>query len=1500
MCPKECATHDTTFQLVPGTDKLIANLRATINSGTSLTTNSLLTRATHYLGSPLSAGHYDFRYLYDALEVALYQLIEEQVLALRSLEPAAALHQLEKLMSLLPTQRVRTTEQSQFQQFSTPAPLAFVAACLAIPETNTPSTLLEPSAGTAALASIARAFGCNVFTNDLSPSRRAFLTYLNFPVYNIDAEYLNDLLPAECQPDIVLMNPPFSATAGRLSENNNEHGAQHLESALYRLNNNGRLVAITGCGMGLDRPRMGQFWQRIAQHYRIRLNVSLPAPTFAKFGTAWATQLIVVDKTGPTPGATWDQQVENIRHGSATLLEILTLFQEGKLFPEAAEQSLTTTAPITTNPSLTINAPTTEVLPNPSETTNTQDEDVDNPDAFVSYVSARLTGGIDHPAPLVETAAMAAVIPPPITYRPYLDPQLVIAGALSNIQLERICYAGQRHSQRLPSGARAAYLLGDGTGFGKGRCLAGMIIDNHNQGRRRTLWLSISNQLLESTRRDLNDLNAAHIVLHQLNEWDVNEALDFEDGVIFCSYNTLIAKSKISEKTRMQQLIEWLGIDGLVIFDECQRAQHALATSQGEATQTGTAVLELQDHFARPDLRFVYSSATSVVEVAHMCYMDRLGLWGPGTSFPAGFEEFMSEIEAGGLGALEMVTRSMKALGMSHASTLSYGRDPVSGLAVEYAEVFHELTDQQREIYNNAAAAWQVVLQNIEKALKLTEAGSRKRAFAVSHFWAQHQAFFRQVITAFKVPECIRQIEAALTRDESVVISIIGTAEAKSKVLVAKATAEGNRLEDLDFSPRATLCALVERAFPVDLYQEKKDPVSGNKIRVPVTDKDGRPVQSKEAIRLRDELLEKLSDLVLPENPLDQIINYFGPGQVAEISGRRKRLIRDPRNNEVRYVSRAPKGVPMNRINVHENEQFQNGTKRIAIITAAGSTGISLHSSLTAINQQRRCQIVLELAWSAVLQMQSFGRTHRSFQKYPPKYILLSTNLGGERRFSATIARRLASLGALCKGDRKAADGGTQLSRYTFESTLGRGTLALLYRRIFDGVAIPELVNPMDALRDMGLLNKDGEINDRDRYHIPRFLNRLLSLDCDRQNALFAYYAILFDQCVAHAKASGTFDDGVQDIKALSITIASEPELVYIDHTTNAETLHYTLTVETKSTRVSAEEAALLLEDSLGGFHRGFYRQTNGKIILATMSGTHTDPESGNTLLSYAITKPEEKRAYYIDATELTKYEKVHPHAALAWWRLYCKTLPETTCKQLHLIAGAILPLWQRLKTTKDAQLKVVRVVTENNQRIVGVLIPANRVQQILRALGIATTISDPGQIIDAVLTDDDQIALVESLSLCRSKVYGTQYVELRGVTSHKFAQLRQMGLLNMEIEFRQRFFLPNDPDQALELLTQLLKLYPIVAPEIENPQEVPLPSTEFRALAHAETANIFDLLESPLSTPTVNHVPASVDDVLPSNKSVIEPLHPIEMDETREIFYATNSPQQTFWDLAA
>jgi len=155
----------------------------------------------------------------------------------------------------------------------------------------------------------------------------------------------------------------------------------------------------------------------------------------------------------------------------------------------------------------------------------------------------------------------------------------------------------------------------------------------------------------------------------------------------------------------------------------------------------------------------------------------------------------------------------MKALGMYLSGSISFGVCPNSGKAVEYRERIHQLTPQQREMYNRAAAAWQSVLRNIDAALEVTNGGPRARAVALNKFWGDHQRFFRQVICAFKVPSVIAETEAALSECKSVVISLVGTGEARTKEQVAKATADGLMLEDLDFSPREVIAAMVDRGF---------------------------------------------------------------------------------------------------------------------------------------------------------------------------------------------------------------------------------------------------------------------------------------------------------------------------------------------------------------------------------------------------------------------------------------------------------------------------------------------------------------------------------------------------------------------------------------------------------------------------------------------------------------------------------------------------------------
>ena len=157
-------------------------------------------------------------------------------------------------------------------------------------------------------------------------------------------------------------------------------------------------------------------------------------------------QILIIDKTGPTTGNNWEQRLSNINWSEADTLESLW-------------ESLRDLA--------------TRETDKPDESDDAQSV---SKTLFVPYTPARLRGGKAHPAPIVESASMAAVLPPEITYRPHLSHEIVNEGRLSDIQLERVIYAGQRHEQRLPDSSRAGYYVGDGTGVGKGRILAGIIV----------------------------------------------------------------------------------------------------------------------------------------------------------------------------------------------------------------------------------------------------------------------------------------------------------------------------------------------------------------------------------------------------------------------------------------------------------------------------------------------------------------------------------------------------------------------------------------------------------------------------------------------------------------------------------------------------------------------------------------------------------------------------------------------------------------------------------------------------------------------------------------------------------------------------------------------------------------------------------------------------------------------------------------------------------------
>ncbi|XP_006865435.1 PREDICTED: protein strawberry notch homolog 1 [Chrysochloris asiatica] len=528
------------------------------------------------------------------------------------------------------------------------------------------------------------------------------------------------------------------------------------------------------------------------------------------------------------------------------------------------------------------------------------------------------------------------------------------------------------------------------------------------------------------------------------------------------------------------------------------------------------------------------------------------------------------------------------------------------------------------------------------------------------------------------------------------------------------------------------------------------------------TNSNSSLITSQDAVeraqQMKKDLLDKLEKLAedLPPNTLDELIDELGgPENVAEMTGRKGRVVSND-DGSISYESRSELDVPVEILNITEKQRFMDGDKNIAIISEAASSGISLQADRRAKNQRRRVHMTLELPWSADRAIQQFGRTHRSNQVTAPEYVFLISELAGEQRFASIVAKRLESLGALTHGDRRATES-RDLSRFNFDNKYGRNALEIVMKSIVN-LDSPMVSPPPDypgeffkdvrqGLIGVGLINVEDRSGiltlDKDYNNIGKFLNRILGMEVHQQNALFQYFADTLTAVVQNAKKNGRYDMGILDLGSGDEKVRKSDVKKFLTpgYSTSGHVELYTISVERG---MSWEEATKIWAELTGpddGFYLSLQIRNNKKTAILVKE---VNPKKKLFLVYRPNTGKQLKLEIYSDLKK--KYKKVVSDDALvhwldqynssadtcnhAYWRGNCKKASlglvceiGLRCRTYYVLCGSVLSVWTKVEgvlasvSGTNVKMQIVRLRTEDGQRIVGLIIPANCVSPLVNLL---------------------------------------------------------------------------------------------------------------------------------------------------------------------------------------
>ena len=414
-----------------------------------------------------------------------------------------------------------------------------------------------------------------------------------------------------------------------------------------------------------------------------------------------------------------------------------------------------------------------------------------------------------------------------------------------------------------------------------------------------------------------------------------------------------------------------------------------------------------------------------------------------------------------------------------------------------------------------------------------------------------------------------------------------------------------------------------------------------------------------------------------------------------------------------------------------------------------------------------------------------------------------------ESPFIATIARRLDSLGAITRGQRdsQTAMGGGDAALFrasdNLESPYARSALRQFYIALWRGHI--EGWSLADFEEATGLkLTWEGSLKEQ-LPPMPQFLNRLLALPIDEQNVLFAALETRIEANIEQAIEAGTFERGVETIAADSLAVASR-ETVFVHEGSGADTEIVEIARKDRLEPLTADAALSLHAAGSSGKPRLMVNAQSKRaaLILPAPSRMFDD---GGVQERVRLVRPAARDTIARDALDVSQWREAHEDRWRAFWDSEVAGLPAHTESRFWLVAGLLLPIWDRLP---EESMRVRRLVTDAGEHLIGRVLGPAEAAAFHAAFGLAGGPSlTPAETVDEIMVRGATFHLANGWRLARRRLMGADRIEIEGPADGDTDALKRMGCIAEIVSWRTRLFAP---DTAT--LERVVERWPLAAPD--------------------------------------------------------------------------------------